>query len=35
MLNKGSLNMLDLNPKLTALVIIDMENEFCKPGGIL
>jgi nicotinamidase-related amidase len=24
---------LELYPELTALVIVDMENEFCKPGG--
>jgi nicotinamidase-related amidase len=24
-----------LDPKLTALVVVDMENEFCKPGGRL
>jgi len=27
--------MIKLNPKSTALVIVDMENEFCKPGGKL
>ena len=26
---------LPLNPQLTALVVIDMENDFCKPGGKL
>lgn len=25
----------ELDPKLTALVIVDMENDFCKPGGEL
>ena len=24
---------LELDPKFTALVIVDMENDFCKPGG--
>jgi nicotinamidase-related amidase len=27
--------MIKLNPKSTALVVVDMENEFCKPGGKL
>ena len=26
---------LQLDPRLTALVVIDMENDFCKPGGKL
>ena len=27
--------IIKLNPELTALVVVDMENEFCKPGGRL
>jgi len=27
--------MIRLNSKSTALVVVDMENEFCKPGGKL
>ena len=27
--------MIKLNPESTALVVVDMENEFCKPGGKL
>ena len=27
--------MIRLDPELTALVVVDMENEFCKPGGKL
>ena len=32
---KSDYRNLGLDPKFTALVIVDMENDFCKPGGKL
>jgi nicotinamidase-related amidase len=30
---KSNFKRVELDPKATALVIVDMENDFCKPGG--
>ena len=30
---KNNYKRVELDPKATALVIVDMENDFCKPGG--
>jgi nicotinamidase-related amidase len=34
-IEKSNNKSLELDPKFTALVIVDMENDFCKPGGKL
>jgi nicotinamidase-related amidase len=32
---KSDYKSLELDPKVTTLVVVDMENDFCKPGGKL